>query len=220
MESDAYEALRRVGHIVGSPEHSVFNDLDQFVTAYGWLADRMATRIGPAPAHCNPRWPVFGWAEHNGQSALEYDRQRELPGHDDTTDAPFLVGFDVPDGSYLLSDFDDWHFVLNGWFLPSCGSDVEDDGGETDAFYALCERHGYDTTCAPGPAGPVDAVETMRRSNWGRIIECPNQYGSVQASMWELRWDWVFLVKARRDTAILKRNPVVKFSVATNTLAD
>jgi hypothetical protein len=206
LETGAYEALRRTGWIVGSPKHSEYANSDQFERAYGWLANVMERRIGPAPSHCHPGWPVFGWVLHNGMTPLEYDRFREKPRSGDRCDASFLVGFDVPDGSYVLSDFDDWHFVLNNWFLPSCGSALDDVVGETEAFDILSERYGYDRTGSPGANGRADEVEAVRRSNWERIVDRPYENASVQATVWELKWEWVFLVKARRRRAVTRKS--------------
>ncbi|MCV9964443.1 DUF3841 domain-containing protein [Pararhizobium sp. BT-229] len=197
MDADAYEALNRDGRIIGSPEHSPH---PEFAAAYGWLADVMRRRLGHAPDGCHPNWPVFAWALHNGLSPLAYNREQDRPRSEDPNEASFLIGFDVPDGSYLLSDFDDWHFVLNNWYLPSGGSSI-DETDECDAFEAFCKRHerspyGYDGLTA------IPEVEAMRQANWERIVDRPYDNGSVQASLWELRAEWVFLVKARRYHAI------------------
>lgn len=197
MDRDAYETLNRDGRIVGSPEHSPY---PEFATAYGWLADVMRRRLGNAPDGCHTDWPVFVWALHNGLSPLAYDREHDRPRSEDPNDASFLVGFDVPEGSYLLSDFDDWHFVLNNWFLPSGGSLV-DETDESDAFEALCKRHDRSPYGHDG-LPPVPEVESMRRANWERIVDHPYDNASAQASLWELRAEWVFLVKARRHHAI------------------
>ncbi|MBY3155341.1 DUF3841 domain-containing protein [Rhizobium laguerreae] len=195
MDSDAYQALLRNGRIIGSPEHSGFQD---FAPAYGWLSDVMRGRIGQAPDGCHPGWPVFAWAIRNGLTPLAYDRENEHPKSDEANGASFLVGFDAPDGSCLLSDFDDWHYVLNNWFLPSCGSAAEDLAGEVEAFEALCERRGCDPYRGEGPP----EVESARRANWERIVDFPDVNGSAQATLWELKAEWVFLAKARSYSAV------------------
>lgn len=199
MDAEAYEAMNRSGRLVGSPAHSPY---PEFAFAYAWLADVMRRRIGPAPEGCDATWPVFTWALHNGLSPLAYDREQDRPGSEDPNDAGFLVGFDVPDGAYLLSDFDDWHFVLNNWFLPSCGSAIDDPDNEGDAFDDLCRRHGCEPYGLFDEANSVPEVEAARRANWERIVDHPHDNGSVQATLWELRAEWVFLVKARRYHAI------------------
>jgi hypothetical protein len=199
MDADAYEAMTQEGRIVGSPAHSSY---PEFSIAYAWLANVMRRRIGPAPEGCHETWPVFTWALHNGLSPLAYDREQDCPGSDDPNEAAFLVGFDVPEGSYVLSDFDDWHFVLNNWFLPSEGSSSDDPNGEGDAFDELCRRHGCEPHGFFDDATINSEVEAVRRSNWERIVDRPHDNGSVQATVWELKAEWVFLVKARRYHAI------------------
>ena len=199
MDTDAYEAMIRTGRLVGSPAHSPY---PEFAFAYGWLADVMHRRIGPAPEGCNATWPVFSWVLHNGLSPLAYDREQNSPGSEDPNDAGFLVGFDVPDDKYLLSDFDDWHYVLNNWFLPSCGSAIDDPDCEGDRFEELCRRHGCESYGLFDEASSIPEVEAARRANWERIVDYPHDNGSVQATTWELRSEWVFLVKARRYHAI------------------
>jgi hypothetical protein len=197
MNADAYEAMIREGRITGAPDHSPF---PEFAMAYRWLTDVMRSRLGEPPSGCHPEWPVFTWAIHTGLSPLAYDFEQSFPGGDDCDDSSFLIGFDVPEGQYLLSDFDDWHFVLNNWYLPSVGSSVyESEDG--NAFEALCKLHDRDPWGYDGKP-PVPQVEAMRRSNWERIVQHPYENGSAQATLWELRADWVFLVKARRHHAI------------------
>lgn len=200
MEVDAYKALLAQGHLVGSPEHSPFPD---FENAYGWLAGMMEQRIGKSPEHANSKWPVFAWATRHGHDPLRFDSV----GNDDKS--PLFVGFDVPDGKYVLSDFDEWHYVLNNWYLPSMGSYVEDDGGESDRFDAMCEAAGY-TTWTPGPRGVCAEVEELRSRHWGRVVDHPDQSGTIQATLWEVRLEWMFLVRVKKGKGIpghSKRKP-------------
>lgn len=188
MDAAAYRSLNENGYVIGSPEHSTFPD---FAEAYAWLADVMADRIGPAPQHAHPRWPVFSWHLHNGLDPVAYDAVME---YEDKTG--LLVGFDVPDDLCVLSDFDDWHYILNGWYLPTYGIDEPAADKECEDFDARCKTAGYDLWTPPAK-GPDPDVERMRRKNWKRVVDYPTANGSVQATTWELRLDWMFFVRVR-----------------------
>nr|WP_250808627.1 DUF3841 domain-containing protein [Neorhizobium tomejilense] len=193
MDSPAYSALMSTGSLVGSPSHSPF---PEFAAAYGWLAGEMRNRIGDAPGHANGAWPVFAWAMHEGMNPVSYDHDHPEHGGD------LLVGFEVPEGSYVLSDFDDWHYILNNWYLPSTGSsDDETASAESAEFDRRCEEAGYDIWM-PGERGTCPDIETMRRRHWNRVVELPHLSGSVQATLWELKAEWVFFVRARTWKAI------------------
>ncbi|MCZ7862809.1 DUF3841 domain-containing protein [Agrobacterium salinitolerans] len=199
MDADAYEAMIRTGRLVGSPAHSTYPYL---AFAYGWLADVMRSRIGPAPEGSNETWPVFTWAQRAGQSPLAYDSKHNRPRSEDPNDAGFLVGFDVPDGAYLLSDFDDWHYVMTNSFLPSGGGESDEADVENNRFKELCELHGCNPYCDFDEEPIIPEVQSARRVNWKRIVDHPYDSGSVQATVWELKAEWVFLVRARRYHAI------------------
>ena len=187
MDAAAYGALLADGRITGSKVHSTFPEFEQ---PYAWLAEVMRKRIGDAPSHADPDWPVFAWHSHDGLDPVAYDRRSE-------DESELLVGFDVPEGRYLLSDFVDWHFVLNGWYMPSCGADDDAGSTESDAFDEMCKAAGYDIWTA-GPDGPAPEVEAARRRQWERVVDHPHATDPAQATLWELRLEWVFFVKVRR----------------------
>jgi hypothetical protein len=193
MDRPAYAALIRCGTMVGEPDHSPYPD---FAEAYRWLAGQMRDRICEPPPHAHRDWPVFSWHSHEGMEPVRYDIEHP------EQDGDLLVGFDVPEGAYMLSDFDDFHFVLNGWYFPSTGSEGDDTAtAESDHFDRICAEAGYDLW-SPGDKGLDPAVEEMRMRHWSRIVDFPMSSGSVQATSWELRAEWMFLVRARRYSAI------------------
>ena len=85
------------------------------------------------------------------------------------------IAFEAPEHTFLLSDFDRWHFVLNNWFLA-------EDEEEDQAFES--RQH---------------SQRVVERS-WKRIFDLeggdPDYHlkpfeRSYQATLWKLEWDQV-----------------------------
>ncbi len=140
--------------------------------AYRWMADRMRERLGPAPG--GVRYPLWAWARWEGADR----RKPDLRSCRHTVGPGRFVRLDIeaPASRVLLSDFDAWHAVLNGWYLS--WSEAED-----EAFHQPREGRS----------------EASRRADiensWTRIFDLeggdPTWRGrpferSIQATFWSL----------------------------------
>ena len=123
-----------------------------FAPAYQWLAKEMVKRIGPAPT--GVAYPIWAWYKSDDDFAdwgPEGEKYAKLT-------------VDIDPSRVVLSDFDDWHCVLN------CSPLLTDEEAESD-FDANWDRYE-----AEGP----EAVE----ATWQRIFHSDRDY--VQATFWEL----------------------------------
>lgn len=85
-----------------------------FKNAYSWIAEQMARKIGSPPK--GVKFPVWVWYKQNYahrhpdfRSYWEYDEQ-------------VCLELNIPEEQLLLSDFDNWHFVLNNLYLNDAES--------------------------------------------------------------------------------------------------
>lgn len=105
-----YEHLKKHGTFVANPEYILFED---FRKGYKWMMSQVKIKY--------PKWvcehPIWVWTERP-------DLRKWVREVDDV--APHvkemvLIEFNVPDQDVLLSNFDLWHFVLNGHEIPYKG---------------------------------------------------------------------------------------------------
>lgn len=135
---------------------------EYFLSAYDWMSQQMRARISEPPNDI--QYPVWLWHTWEGRRKRP-DMRRS--GYAPTGSPIVLLTVDVPDEKVLLSDFDRWHAVLSKDYLAT---------DENDDY----------------PHSPEEMVES-----WNRIfdVSCANPYYSfslsIQATIWELREEWV-----------------------------
>lgn len=83
--------------------------------AYRWMMRQMQKRI---PGY-GGRYPIWAWAD---RSQADLRKTGNVP----VGCRAVLVTCEVPDERVLISDFDAWHFALNGWYLPKTDAEYEE----------------------------------------------------------------------------------------------
>ena len=143
-----------------------------FKDAYDWLVKQMRKRTGPPPA--GVEYPVWAWYIQNGKHRKP-DLRSERWCYGSGGELYACIEIEIPDDYVLLSDFDNWHCVLNRFLV----SDTEEEDNEQDAFY--------------GSLSDPEKTAYMEK-NWERIFNIEplengwTSRGSwVQAVFWELR---------------------------------
>lgn len=93
-----------------------------------------------------------------------------------------ILELEIPDDDVLLSDEENWHYVLNNWYLHDVNND-EDKWNEIDAWFDNL---------------PLDKQEAIKRKPWERIFDkdnADNNWKFVQATFWELRTEQIKSVR-------------------------
>ena len=173
----ALRVLERDGELVADGRRTSRD----FRPAYRWMAEQMTARIGPPPRP--GALPLWAWAQWLGPKQRQPDMR--YSGHQPRGTACFRLALDMPDAQVLLSDFDDWHAVLNGWHLSQSEADA-------DAFDA-------DLAAADVPWGwPYpEPFRSRVIGSWTRVFDLdrsgrdPAWHGdsaqqSIQATLWRL----------------------------------
>ncbi|MBK6351506.1 MAG: DUF3841 domain-containing protein [Steroidobacteraceae bacterium] len=134
--------------------------------AYQWMSGEMRARLGqPANAWQSPIWV---WCQWRGATRAQPDLRAR--GHLPTGTCGVRIELDLDDARLLLSDFELWHYVLNGWYLPTSLADE----------------------------GPFNARPDRRRiaASWKRVFDldwlnrrntAARSASSIQGVTWELR---------------------------------
>ncbi|WP_295731071.1 DUF3841 domain-containing protein [uncultured Limosilactobacillus sp.] len=120
---EVYEQLLTKGTFICDPAKSInlqsdleFNVHD-FENAYNWMIKQMNRRIGNPPNGVT--LPVWVWYKYNySHRHPDFRTYRDY-------DNQVCLELNIPENQILLSDYDNWHFVLNDWYLNDAKSDEE-----------------------------------------------------------------------------------------------
>lgn len=163
----AYERLATDGVLRAEP-HLVDPD---FRDAYDWLGRQAVQRI-PGARGCYPIWLWANIARHDLIASFRRDSR--------FGDSGVLVTCLIERERCLLSAFDPWHFVLNGWWLTPAprGADAHNPAAlaewerRADREDAAAEARlaGTDADLRDFRTWPADLREDLERS-WEHIFE-------------------------------------------------
>ena len=84
-----------------------------FKRPYAWMHEQMCERICPSDNGI-----LWAWYQY-----ISEDKRKpwlSKSGHLKTGTEGVLIEFDVSKNEVLLSDFENWHFPLNNWYLGDC----------------------------------------------------------------------------------------------------
>jgi len=111
-----FEKTLRLGYINGDGRRVFAWHRDK----YRWMASKMVER-GIVK---KPLYPVWAWHTYYGRR-----RQPDLrcSGLRASGTAAVCVEFEIDDGAVLLSLYDMWEWVLNGFYIPDNPEDPDDD---------------------------------------------------------------------------------------------
>lgn len=140
-----------------------YNIDESFQESYAWMIERMDERLVRPEA---VDLPVWGWHRNYGANKKP-DRRRGLYRNYDKKHWA-LMELEVPAHEVLLSDFDDWHCVLN-----DCPN-LSDEMWETLSDDAL------------------DSItQEEKLSSWLDIFNNTDDKEHVQACFWEIRPEYL-----------------------------
>lgn len=154
--------------------------------SYDWLADRMEAMIGGRPSPS--ALPLWAWQQYDGAARARPDLRSS--GHLPRGTRGVRVEFEIDEGAVVLSDFHDWHFVLNGWYI----SDSEDDGDAFDASVAKKWHRGgcwNQDNLPPRHRRRIEAswekifdIDRVRDEDWNG--PCGRGKRDIQATFWSI----------------------------------
>ncbi len=133
-----------------------------FVKGYQWLAKQMTDRIGNPD---NIEYPVWAWYKRNDFN--EYPNLNDLGFGE--KEPLLVIELEIPKNQVLLSDFEEWHCVLN------------------DDFCWDCSKSDFDNDIWI-PTNPD------KEKSWEHIFEISNS-SFVQATFWKVTKDMVVSVE-------------------------
>ncbi|AGX43885.1 DUF3841 domain-containing protein [Clostridium saccharobutylicum] len=171
---------------------------EDMIFHYNWIADQMKKRIGLLISE-KIKYPIWVWYQWNGIKHKKPDLR--FSGHLEKGTKGVLLELEVEPQNALLSDFQDFNNVLNYGYI----SDSEE---EYDSFYNELERYGYshyNLQSADKKSDILDEYKLRLYESWEKIFDLESEGDerwsgkkedqSIQATMWEVRWEQVVSVK-------------------------
>lgn len=160
------------------------NDRWKYEDAYDWMSEQMAKKIGKPSPNIYPIWGWYRYGDHNpGLNHWKFS------GYGDDQEETVYLELEISSDQVVLSDFDDWHAVLNNQYLNPASNELE---------YDIFERQFNSYT--------RKVQERVKRQSWEDIFNLKNydnefrsrgQY--IQATFWEITRDDIKKVKFFRS---------------------
>lgn len=167
--AEIYELIRREGVYRCDPERCPDSYLFR---SYDWLAEKMGKKIGPPPE--GVIYPVWAWYRHNGKHRKP-DLRSARWDYGEGGKAYVCMELSLSRDRVVLSDFDDWHCILNDFLIS----------------YSEEEYDALEKTCEPLPESKKRAFKDRNRMRVFNIRRLENDWTPrgrwVQATFWELR---------------------------------
>lgn len=165
------DIINSKGYFICDISKSDYYEDNNFIKAYDWLNKEMCKRVGPPPN--GVFYPVWAWYSRKG--VHKKPDLRESAYAKKGTKCVCLE-IEIDDSRVLLHDYDDWHFVLNDWYL----------------FYPLNEEE-YKKGNAYFENLPYYVKDIVKKKSWENIFnlqKIDNSWSKrgyyIQATFWVL----------------------------------
>lgn len=165
----------------------------EFIAAYRWLLAYLPDK----PTHVaesQNTMPIWAWYQCHSVDKKKPDLRHS--GYLTKGTEAILLEIEKPEEQVLLSDYQLWHHVLNGWYLPSSMADAE--CFEKELANQAIDIYKEELANLPKP------IKQKITASWQRIfnldwyeqdITDPINQKSIQATFWSLHRDEVVSVK-------------------------
>jgi Domain of unknown function (DUF3841) len=134
--------------------------------AYQWMAQAMRQRLGSPDTRA--QMPIWVWCQWRGATRARPDLRAR--GHLPAGTPGVRIELELDESRVLRSDFELWHYVLNGWYLPGSLADERE-------FDERPDRHRI-----------VPSWQRIFDLGWrNRRYTAAHTAKSIQGVTWELR---------------------------------
>lgn len=158
---------------------------EMFFRGYNYIAEKLE-EISPKPKDAvYPVWSWYSTEDAPAQEIIQYFKE----GYQESTEKFVLIELEVPDNEVLLSNFAEFHDVLNNhtiesdsYFLSVCNSHGCEEY-EYDGNQLWCEIHWKEVFDIMD-----QATEEEKKSSWNKYVIDNIDYDAdfIQACFWKI----------------------------------
>lgn len=192
------DTLEANGRYVADPKNLAFppewdDAVNHTHAAYQWLIAKMKAHIGKPPE--GVEYPSWAWYKQSGRSDGKPDMRQS--GHGEPGTPLVRMKLDVSDSLVLLSDFGNWHHVLNYWYL----SKTEEEDKIFEAEYKTRGISFHDLGNFDLDSSDLRTLRRKIEGSWDYVFDIrsprdeywqlPWQERSIQATFWTLERQYV-----------------------------
>ena len=175
-----YQQLLKEGHFRCDPKLSVMIHEFEFGKAYDWMSQQMEKRIGRKPD--GVKYPIWVWHTMAWQHRKPDLRRTEFRYYDEDM---ACIELNIPDSDILLSDEENWHFVLNDLYF-NCARNEREYNEAEERYESLTETE----------------QQKIKEKSWEIIFDIEpfenDRYLKgryIQATFWEIRAEHIVSVR-------------------------
>lgn len=153
ISKEENDILNKQGYLVCNPEKARQN-IEDMRSAYNFMRENLEKKYSKKNFPYDIEYPRWAWYQWEGDKDL-FNNDTIREGYEGCC----FLKIDIPEEKVLLSDFDNWHFCINGWYLY----ETEEEGDKVEA-----ELHGL-------------AYEEAKYRSWLRMFDLgfPNQFHGI-----------------------------------------
>ena len=174
------DELNKKGYFYCNPKLAKDIEDGSFKDAYDWLVKEMDKRLPKESKPNEVTYPIWAWYRVYGENTKPNLALEEYHYAKSGTKLA-CIEIEIPDDYVLLSDYGNWHFVLNDSYLDNSMNEEEFDK-ETKYFDNLNYKK----------------KEKVKKKSWEKIFDInkfKNEWREngyhVQATFWYLNKEWV-----------------------------
>lgn len=169
---EVWKLLQEKGLYVCDKAKSECLEDPYFVAAYDWLVAQMEDRVGARPE--GVEYPVWAWYTYDGvHGELNLDKESYVGKGQKAV----CLEIEIPDNEVVLTDFENWHCVLNNAYCSNALSEEEWDR----------DMEWYDSI-------GMEEQKKVKVESWQRVFDVTpiiNDFVAngmyVQATFWSLK---------------------------------
>lgn len=168
---EVYNIIQEKGYYICDESKSELLVYDSFKNAYNWYIEKMIQKVG-LPLE-NIKYPVWAWYKRKGKRKKPDLRES---GYAMRGTKMVCMEIEIPDEQVVLSDFDNWHFVLGDYYYSQAVSEEEWDKDQ-DLFDSLPELEKQEKKIQSWKI--IFNIESQKENGL-------NQGNFIQATFWKL----------------------------------
>lgn len=144
---------------------------DFYLSLYQWYTKAARNYISIPEEYLYPIW-------------LSVSEEKMLQPVENTV----ILEVEIPDGHFVLCNFDNWGYRVNYWYIPTSAEDEKKHRAELEKFGIASEN----SLMLSDKGNFYPLLKRKIAQSWDRVFEIlPGSDPEIVATAWEIRKEWV-----------------------------